>query len=185
MNFAKAQQDMRRAYVDGGPGVLVSALNWFVAFAVQQHSGTKSAFIALFVGGMFIFPIGKSVTRFVFGRADETPGNPLSATALESTLPMLAGLFGAWLILPLAPSLALPLSALAVGTRYALFRTVYGDLTFLFLGGLICAIGLLEILMSPLPGGTLLLVALAELIFGIGLTVRGVRASHHDGFVSS
>lgn len=176
MLFSEAQHDIRRAYVGGGPGVLVSALTWFVAAFVQQAHGAGAAFVALFIGGMFIFPVAKLVARFLFKRASEAKQNPLGMTALESTIAMIGGLFAAWLFLPVRPGLVLPLAAIAVGTHYLVFRTVYGDRLFVVLATIVTAIGLCEILVLPLHGSVPLLVALTELAFGLVLTLRAMRS---------
>src|SRR3546814_10311314 len=74
-------------------------------------------------------------------REKEASGIPLGATALESTIAMIGGLFAAWLFLPFQPTYVFPLAAIAVGTHYAVFKTVYGDALFWVLGGLITATG--------------------------------------------
>jgi hypothetical protein len=175
MLFSDAQHDIRRAYVGGGPGVLVSALIWFVATFVQHAHGIGSAFTALFFGGMLIFPVSKLVSRFVFGRTNEGRENPLGMTALESTVAMIGGLFAAWLFLPVKPALVFPLAAIAVGTHYLVFRTIYGDRLFLALAAIVTALGLVDILVLPIPGGVALSVAITELVFGIVLTARAAR----------
>lgn len=175
MQVSDAQKDIGRAYVGGGPGVLVSSLVWFVAAFIQHRRGIGAAFVTLFFGGMLIFPGSKLVARFVFRRANEARNNPLGMTALESTIAMIGGLFAAWLFLPVRPGLVLPLAAIAVGTHYLVFRTVYGDRLFVLLATIITAIGLCDILVVPLHGAVPLLVALTELAFGLLLTVRATR----------
>jgi hypothetical protein len=180
MNILEAQRDMRRAYVGGGPGVIVSGLVWMAAAFVQQNRGIGLAFVVLFVGGFFIFPLSTLVSRFVFRRQKEMAGNPLGMTALESTIAMIGGLFGAWLFLKFNPALVFPFAAIVVGTHYAVFKTVYGNSLFWILGAILTAIGVWQILGSPVLGGVALWVAAAELAFGIFLTVRArsVDASH-------
>ena len=82
MKISEAQQDMRRAYVGGGPGVLVSGCVWCLAALVQQSQGIGMTFAVLFVGGMLIFPLSKLIVRFGFHRDNESPENPLGITAL-------------------------------------------------------------------------------------------------------
>ncbi len=175
MTFFEAQRDIRRAYVGGGPGVLVSAIIWLTAALTQHSRGTAFAFAVLFFGGMLIFPLSTLLSRAVFHREKEAPGNSLGMTALESTIAMIGGLFAAWLFLAFKAALVFPLAAIAVGTHYAVFKTVYGDGLFWALGAIITAIGLLEIFIAPMPGGVALLVAAVEFIFGIILTLRAIR----------
>jgi hypothetical protein len=87
------------------------------------------------------------------GERRKAGDNPLGLVALESTVAMLGGLFAAWLFLPVRPGYVFPIAAIAVGTHYAVFKTIYGDRLFWLLGALITAVGLLAIYpVVPLPG---------------------------------
>jgi hypothetical protein len=176
MIFEEAQRDIRRAYVGGGPGVIVSAIVWFAAAYAEHSRDVRTAFIVLFLGGMLIFPTAMLLARTLFRRAKEVQGNPLGTTGLESTIAMMGGLFAAWLFLPMATRLVLPVAAIAVGTHYAVFKTVYGDRLFWLLGGIVTALGMIDIAVAPLPGGIALCVAVVELTFGVVLTIRATRA---------
>ena len=177
MTVHEAQRDIRRAYVGGGPGVFVSALVWLAAALVERSHGVGPAFVALFFGGMLIFPLAALASRLLFRREREAADNPLGRTALESTIAMLGGLFAAWLFLPFEPAFVIPLAAVAVGTHYVVFKTVYGDRLFWLLGALITAVGLLAIFeAAALPFGPALAVAAIELAFAVLLTVRATRA---------
>lgn len=179
MIISEAQRDIRRAYVGGGPGVVVSAIVWLGAAVVQSRSDATHAFAVLFFGGMFIYPISMLASRVLFRRLKEVAANPLGMTALESTIAMIGGLFGAWLFLAHEPGLAFPFAAIAVGTHYAVFRTVYGDNMFWLLSTIITAIGLWQILLTPLPGGVIPWVAFVEFMFGVILTARAIRTREH------
>jgi hypothetical protein len=177
MDVRDAQRDLGRAYVGGGPGVFVSGLVWLAAARAEAGSGVGPAFVALFFGGMLIFPVSAMASRFLFRREREASDNPLGAIALESTIAMLGGLFAAWLFLRFEPGYVFPLAAIAVGTHYAVFRTVYGDRLFWLLGALITAVGFASIFkVLPIPGGSILAVAMIELLFAILLTMRARRA---------
>ena len=177
MTIAEAQQDSRRAYVGGGPGVFVSGLVWLAAAVVLRQHGTASAFYVLFFGGMLIFGVTTLLCRFIFRRSASAPGNPLGRVALESTMAMIGGLIAAWILLSLQPSYVFPLAAIAVGTHYAAFRTVYGDASFWVLGGLITIVGCLGIFTKLyLPGGQALAVGIIEVCFGIILAARALRS---------
>lgn len=181
MLVADAQRDLRRAYVGGGPGVLVSAAVWFVAASVQQSQGIAAGFAALFIGGMAIFPVSKLLCRFIFRRENESSTNPLGMVALESTVAMIGGLFAAWLFLSSKPTLVFPLAAIAVGTHYGVFKTIYGDRTFWVLTAIITAIGLADIFIAPMHGVTAWSVAVVELVFGLFVIARANdRAKNSD-----
>lgn len=145
MTIEEAQQDFRRAYVDGAVGVLVSGLVWIVAAAVARTQGIERGFAALFVGGMAIHPVSTLVCRRLFSRTKELAGNPLTGAALESTVAMIGGLFAAWLLIPLRPDFVFPVAAIAAGTRYAIFRTLFGNRVFWLLGALMSVVGVLGI----------------------------------------
>jgi hypothetical protein len=176
MSIADAQADIRRAYVGGGPGILVSACVWCAAGLVEQTKGASDGFLALFFGGMLIFPLSILIARLIFRRAGESKSNPLSATALESTIVMIGGLFAAWLFLPFHAAYVFPLAAIAVGTHYAVFKTVYGERLLWLLGALITAVGLIDILARPIPGGVIFAVAGLEAVFGLVQIIRHGKA---------
>lgn len=118
----------------------------------------------------------------MFGTKKEAADNPLGATALESTIAMIGGLFAAWLSLPFQPDYVFPLAAIAVGTHYAVFKTVYGDVLFWILGGLITTVGLLSIFkVFPSPGGPILAVGAIEMVFAVLLTTRASRIGRPAG----
>ena len=159
MIIAEAQAELRRAFVGGGPGALVSALVWLAAGLVERAQGVALAFALLFIGGMLIFPLSTLCCRLLFRRAKESGGNSLGRVALESTIAMIGGLLAAWLFLPHEPDHVFPLAAIAVGTHYAAFRTVYGDATFWLLAALIAGVGCIDIFdVVRIPGGVILTV---------------------------
>jgi hypothetical protein len=181
MTIAEAQRDLSRAYVGGGPGVFVSGLIWLAAALIEAREGVGPAFTVLFFAGMLIFPLATLVARFLFRRAKEAGDNPLGLVALESTVAMVGGLFAAWLFLPVRPESVFPIAAIAVGTHYAVFKTIYGDRLFWLLGALITAVGLLAIYpVVPLPGGPILAVGVIELVFALLLTTRAMKAETTD-----
>jgi len=176
MTVTEAQGDIDRAFVGGGPGVFVSGLVWIAAAAVDRVLGAVPAFAVLFFGGMLIFPVGALASRFLFRRERQSPANPLGGLALESTIAMIAGLFAAWLFLPIKPGFVFPLAAVAVGTHYAVFKSIYGDRLFWLLGALVTAVGVLSIYrLAPIHGGPILAVGAIELVFAVLLTWRAVR----------
>jgi hypothetical protein len=164
------------------PGSLRFRALWFAAAIVESSKGVGAAFAALFFGGMLIFPLATVASRLLFRRAKEASDNPLRAIALESTIAMIGGLFVAWLFLRFQPHYVFPVAAIAVGTHYAVFKTVYGDALFWLLGGLITAIGLLSIFeVVPIPGGPILAVGVVELLFAVLLTMRETHGARSAG----
>ena len=151
---------------------------WLIAAWVEARHGIRTAFIALFLGGMLIYPLGLAASRLLFRRASEAKGNPMGPIALESTIAMIGCLLAAWLILPFRPDVVYPIAAIAVGTHYFVFKTAYGDRAYWLLGALITSIALFEIfnVMKP-PGGPILAVGIIGVTFGIVLTVRDLRSA--------
>ena len=176
MTISEAQADLRRAYVGGGPGAFISGSLWFVAAWVEAHHGIRNSFITLFFGGMLIYPLGLAASRLLFRRASESSGNPMAPIALESTIAMIGCFFAAWLLLPFRPMLVMPLAAIAVGTHYFAFKTVYGDRLYWVLAALLTGVGFGQIYTSAIPGGVMPAVAAIEILFGLILIVRDVRA---------
>lgn len=176
MQLSEAQTDLRRAYVDGGPGTVISGLVWTAAAMVLARAGVAAGFAVLFFGGMLIFPLSLVVNRGLLGRPGESGENPLGRLVLESTVAMIAGLFAAWLFLRHDPGLVMPLAAIAVGAHYFAFRTAYGLTVFWSLGAVIVAMGVGAVY-GVVPGGGFLPVAVGvvEIAFGLILTVRALR----------
>ena len=173
MTVQDAQADMRRAFVGGGPGVIISGLMWIAAAAVLGRYGVPTAFAVLFFSGMLIFPLSLLACGLAFGRKKAAQDNPLGRVALESTIAMIGGLFAAWLFLPIEPAHVFPVAAIAVGTRYAAFRTVYGDSMFWLLAALITGVGFLDIYhVLGMPNLAILAVGPIELVLGTILTLR-------------
>lgn len=173
MQIEDAQRDMRRAYLGGGPGAIVSALVWLVAAFVAARQGIAPGFTALFFGGMLIFPISLIICRHFLRAKKEVNGNPLGLIALESTVAMIGGLLAAWLFIGFKPALVFPIAAIAVGTHYAVFKTLYGDPTYWVLAAAVTGVGVFSIFGSAqTPGGLALAVGVIELVFGGLLTAR-------------
>ena len=174
MQIADAQQDMARAHVHGAPGVFVSGLVWLSAGGLWARYGVETGFLALFIGGVLIFPASLLMARVVFKAPRATPGNPLERLALESTFILFAGIFLAWCFLQVAPALAFPAMAIAIGVRYLVFSTVYGDRTYWILGGALATLGglvaaqvlVLPINLAVVVGGTEVL--FSGVLLGLG-----------------
>lgn len=123
---SQAQQDMRHAYFGGAPGILASALAWLVAGIVAMHGSAERAVWALFIGGMFIHPLGVLLAKALGRPGAHARGNPLGVLALEGTVLLM-------LCLPLAFAISLfrvewffPAMLLVIGGRYLTFSTLYG-----------------------------------------------------------
>lgn len=177
MEVARAQADIRTSYVGGGPGMFVSGLVWGAAALVLGVAGDKTAFAVLFLGGMLIYPLGTLISRAVFRRAPAARANPLTPIAIESTIAMIGGLFAAWLLLQYAPDFAFPVAAIAVGTHYFAFATLYGDRTYWLVAALITLAGAAAIYLDLPTAQLLLAVAAIEVVFAPIIGLRSKRGS--------
>ncbi len=176
MHIEDAQAEIRHAYVGGGLGAVVSGLVWMVAAIVQYSHPVATTFAVLFFGGMLIFPLSVLVENLFFKRKKPSPENMLGRIALESTIMMIAMLLLAWLLVPVKPDWVLPISAIAIGTHYLPFRSVYGDMLYWLLAALITAVGFLGLVSFLPPMGVAPAVAVLEIAFGIILVMRAPKA---------
>ncbi len=133
------QRAASRKYVGGAPGVAVSGLVWTIAGLIAANSGISPAFTVLFFGGMIIFPLSVLIARLIAPTESRTTTVAMDRLGLESTAILFAGLLLAYLLLERAPDLVFPAAALAIGVRYFVFRTLYGDAIYWVLGALIVA----------------------------------------------
>ena len=171
MEIAAAQLELRRTYLRGGPGAVVSGIVWLVSGTVATANGVPLGFAVLFFGGMLIFPVASLIVRSIFRREKLSQGNPGGLTVIETIFPMLGGLLAAWLLIPYRPDLAFPICAIAVGAHYFGFRTAYGDWTNWILGGTMCAVGIAAIFYGlPAPGTVPYVIAAIEIAFGTWFT---------------
>ncbi|MBX9614377.1 MAG: hypothetical protein K2X25_02160 [Caulobacteraceae bacterium] len=174
MDISTAQRDMSGAHVRGAPGVLVSGLVWLIAGWLWTNQGVVNGFYGLFVGGILIFPLSLLVSRVIFRAPAGIKGNPLERLALESTFILFAGILLAWCFLRVAPELAFPAMAVAIGVRYLVFRTIYGSVVYWLLGGVIAALGAwVAMVPTELPLNFALIVGAIEVCFSLVLFLVG------------
>lgn len=181
MDIAFAQSELRKAYLRGGTGAVVSGLVWLLSGIVATTKSVPTGFVVLFFGGMLIFPVSTLILRTLFSRGSVPPGNPGGLTVVETVFPMIGGLLAAWLLLPYRPDFVFPMAAIAVGTHYFGFRTAYGDWTNWMLGGTICVVGVAAIFIG-LPASNIVpyLIAGIEIVFGIWLTLTSLANDNEE-----
>lgn len=167
MDMSAAQQDMRRGYLSGAPGILASSLAWFAATYVAWQMSPEQAVWVLFVGGMLIYPVGLVIAKICGASGDFSKGNALGGLAIATTF---------WLIfsLPLAYVASLqmiewffPAMLLIIGGRYLTFATIYGMRLFWALGLALAGAGFLLGFAAMTPMLSALAGASIELVFAI------------------
>lgn len=141
LTLAEAQHEVRTVFVRGGVGQLVSGTVWLVSAATAIVSGENAAMIALFVGGMFIFPPTQLGLKLSGRRASLSRDNPLGSLAQQIA-------FTVPITLPLAiaaalyrPSWFYPACMVIVGAHYLPFIFLYGMRAFGALAVLLIAGG--------------------------------------------
>jgi hypothetical protein len=170
LTISAAQADMRRAYLCGAPGVLVSGIVWLIAGLVAVFVSEKHSVFALLIGGALIHPISSVLTKLL-GQSDaHTPGNALIRLAGEGTFWLFAGIAIAYAIQTVHSAWFFPLMLLVIGSRYLTFQTLYGLRIYWVFGAALCAAGFaLAVMRAPvsfvaLAGGTIEII-FATLIF--------------------
>lgn len=151
MNILDAQREMRDSYYAGATGVLTSALVWCCAGFVSLMVSSEKAVWALFIGGMFIFPISVVMDKLLGCRGKHDPENPMGTLAAASTF---------WLIfcLPLAYVVAtaniawfFPSMLMVIGGRYLTFAVVFGMRIYGILGFSLALAGCLLVMSAASP----------------------------------
>ncbi len=123
--IADAQREMRRAYVAGMPGQLVSAALWMVSAAVGTWGSHRLAVWILVLGGFLIYPLTSLALRLA-GSAGESKGNPLNALAMQVAFTVPLGLPVALTLAYFSPNRFYPAMMMLVGAHYLPFVFLYG-----------------------------------------------------------
>lgn len=159
MQFAEAQKDMNLAYFGGATGVLVSGFVWLIAGLVGIVWSPQASILALFFGGMSIFPLGMVLAKLLKRSGKHQQQNPLGKLALESTAILFVGLFLAFCVAQIQLNWFYPIMLLAIGVRYLVFNTLYGLRVYWVLGvvlmftGAICMLLNASFLVGVFTGG--------------------------------
>jgi len=141
LTIADAQRDMRHAYMDGAPGVLISGTVWFIASMVCILHSPRQAVWALFVGGMLIHPAALVLLKLLGRPAVHARGNPLGALALSTTIWMILALPLAYAVSVLRIDWFFPAMLFVIGGRYLCFSTLYGMRIYLLFGAVLALAG--------------------------------------------
>jgi hypothetical protein len=139
--LAAAQRDMRAAYLFGAPGMLASALDWAVAGGVATWDTPRHAVWALFIGGVFIHPVGSLFARLLGAKGTHTPGNPLASLAMATTIWMIMMLTLAYGVSLLRIELFFPAMLFVIGGRYLCLATLYDSRLYWACGAVLALAG--------------------------------------------
>jgi hypothetical protein len=139
--LAVAQRDMRLAYLNGAPGMLASSVAWVVAGCVAAWVSPQSAVWTLFVGGVFIHPVGMLFARLLGRTGRHASGNPLGALAMATTFWMIMMLPLAYGVSLLRIDLFFPAMLFVIGGRYLCFQVLYGSRLYWICGAVLALAG--------------------------------------------
>lgn len=172
--LADAQHDMRTGYLGGAVGLLVSGSMWAIAGAVCVARSPHAAVWALFVGGALIHPVAMALTRLFGHPGKHTPGNPLGALALATTVWMILMLFPAYGIAQWRIELFFPAMLFVIGGRYLCFATLYGTRLYYACGAVLALAGYGLARLGAAPAAVAFAGAIIEIAFA-GIVAASLR----------
>jgi hypothetical protein len=164
-----AQQEMRDAYYDGAPGILVSGLVWATAAVMCYTHSVERGVWTLLIGGVLISPVAGLVSR-ALGRSASPPAhNPLTALAGATTVWLIVCCAMAFGLSLQNPTWFFPAMMAVIGSRYMVFATVYNRAAYWALGALLVAAGVGALGLRLQPHESAALGSLMELIFAVAV----------------
>jgi Family of unknown function (DUF7010) len=137
------QQEMRTAYLDGAPGMLVSALVWLAAGITVTRAGMNAAVWTLFIGGALIHPASTLALKALGRSATVGKDSPLAHLAMATTVWLIAGCVLAYGLHEANPAWFFPAMLLVIGSRYLAFQTIFGHRIYWACGAALIAAGCL------------------------------------------
>lgn len=120
------QSEMRHAYYDGAPGIVVSGIVWIIAALVTFQLGMHNGVWTLLIGGMMIHPIGTVLDKILGRPAKTAKGNGLNPLVAASTIWLILGCAMAYGLYLLNPQFFFPVMMATIGCRYLVFASVFG-----------------------------------------------------------
>lgn len=159
------QHEMRHAFYDGAPGILVSGLVWIAAALVCHQLGINKAVWTLLIGGALIHPMGTVVTKVVGRPATTDKANALNQLAMASTIWLILCCAMAYGLFLLRPELFFPAMMATIGSRYLIFATVFGRAIFWAFGVSLIVAANLAFFLAASPAVAAGLGGLIEVLF--------------------
>ena len=143
MEIVDAQRDVRRVFLGGFAGQLVSSAVWFSSAATATWRSPRTAMAVLVLGGIFIFPLTQLLLRLMGRPASLPKGHPMNALAMQVafTLPLTLPLIFA--ATAYRQNWFYPAFMIALGSHYLPFIFLYGMWQFGVLAALLIGSGLL------------------------------------------
>lgn len=160
MEIREAQREMRRRFVGGFYGQLVSGVLWLVSASIATWGRPGPAIVTLVAGGVLIFPVTETLIRRLERKAPLSPDNSLSELGMQVAF-----------VLPLSMPLLLPVALYRLNWFYPAMMILLGAhyVPFVFLYGMRMFAALAALLLG---GGVLIALYLAD-GFGVGAWFTG------------
>lgn len=147
--------------------MLCSAAAWLLAAAVASQVSASASVLALFAGGMLIYPASVLVCKLLGRPGKPAKANPLGPLAVEGTL---------WFVfcLPIAFAVSkfnmwwfFPCMLVIIGGRYLTFRTLYGLRVYWVCGAVLAVAACLLAALKLQPAATAFTGAAIETAFAV------------------
>ena len=141
MNIQDAQREVRSVYIGGFVGQLVSSAIWLVSAALGTWVTPKASILTLVIGGFFIFALTQMLLRLSGRRASVSRENLFNSLGMQVAFALP---FSMLLLVPVGfykLNWFFPALMILVGAHYLPFATLYGMRMFLFLAGILIAMG--------------------------------------------
>jgi len=141
MDIQDAQREVRSVYTGGFWGQLVTSVIWLVSAALGTWVTPKASILTVVIGGFFIFPLTKMLLRLSGRRASVSTDNPFNSLAMQIAFVLP---FSMLLLVPVGLyrlNWFFPALMILLGAHYLPFASLYGMRMFLFLSGILIAMG--------------------------------------------
>ena len=143
MDIQDAQRESRSVYIGGFWGQLVSSVIWLVSAALGTWVTPRASILAVVIGGFFIFPLTQLMLRLSGRRASLSRENAFNSLGMQIAFVLPPSML---LLVPVGLfrlNWFFPSLMVLLGAHYLPFATLYGMRMFLFLAGILIAMGVL------------------------------------------
>lgn len=164
-----AQQEMRDAFYDGAPGILVSGLVWASAALVCYAQTVERGVWALLIGGVPIHPVSTVLTKALGRSAAPPKSNALPALAAATTVWLIVCCAMAFGLSRQMPAWFFPAMMATIGSRYLVFATLFNRAVYWALGGVLVIAGAAAIWLRLQPLQSAVLGSLIEVCFAVAI----------------
>jgi hypothetical protein len=180
MDIQAAQSEVRYVYIGGFWGQIVSSAIWLVSAALGTWVSPRASILAVVIGGFFIFPLTQMLLRLSGRPAAVSKQNPFHSLGMQVAFVLP---FSMLLLVPVGHynlNWFFPALMVLLGAHYLPFATLYGMPMFLFLSGILIAMGLvIALYFAETFSLGAWIAALALFIFAwIGRSIATVRQEH-------